>query len=507
MNRPWIAVALLCTSVFTVADVLPPAQDSSSLRGRLTSITGRSGSLPVTGNRKAYVRFNLQSLPSDVQPTDIAQARLRVFFPRVTTAGEINIYVVTVSTPLWDETHNVPEPGIAAMPVARLPVETVVGKTFAEVDITDTVQKWHGGTLANLGLAFVASGSTNVLLGAKEGAGIGFPCVLEVEIDRALRSNLTLSGTTSGSFFGDGSALTMLNANSLSSGTVADARLSSNVPLLSAPTNTFIGTVTASSFSGDGSGLTGVKASSFADAPTDVFPKSGMVWIKPGTFLMGSPQTEQGRNADETQHGVTLTKGFWMSVHEVTQAEYLTVTGSNPSTFTGDTNRPVEQISWPRAAEYCTTLTTIERNAGRISAQWAYRLPTEAEWEYCCRAGARTTRFSYGDDLSYSALGNYAWIIENSGDTTHPVEQKLGNPWGLMDMHGNVFEWCKDWYGDYPTASVTDPQGPPTGTTRVIRGGSWAYPDALCRSAQRNYGDTSANTFPFIGFRVVLAPL
>ncbi len=238
----------------------------------------------------------------------------------------------------------------------------------------------------------------------------------------------------------------------------------------------------------------------------NVIPVLGMVWIKPGTFILGSRADEPGRGSDEgPQTVVTLTKGFWMGAHEVTQGEYLKVVGSNPSGFPGDTNRPVEQVSWNNATNYCRLLTLSERTAGRLPAGWGYRLPTEAEWEYACRAGARTTRFGYGDDVSGAALINYAWYSVNSGNTTHPVEQKLANPWGLMDMHGNVWEWCQDWYGAYSGGSTNDPQGAVSGIHRVIRGGSWINSAVYCRSAVRGvtFPDGASSDF---GFRVVLSP-
>jgi len=177
------------------------------------------------------------------------------------------------------------------------------------------------------------------------------------------------------------------------------------------------------------------RASEFA-APTN------MVFIPPGTFRMGSLTNEEGRFPDEgPQTATTISRGFWMGKYEVTQAEYLAVTGTNPSYFIGDPNRPVEQVTWFDAKNYCGQLTQREQAAGRIPTNCLYRLPTEAEWEYACRAWT-STRFSYGDDPSYTNLTNYAWYYDNFGGTTHPVGQKLPNPWGLYDVHGNVFEWC-----------------------------------------------------------------
>jgi formylglycine-generating enzyme required for sulfatase activity len=243
-----------------------------------------------------------------------------------------------------------------------------------------------------------------------------------------------------------------------------------------------------------------------AQSPTNETPVLGMIWIPPGTFVLGSPESDPDSSTDERpQTVVTLTKGFWMGAHEVTQAEYLAVTGSNPSFFTGDLNRPLERVSWNSAVAYCTTLTATERAAGRIPADWGYRLPTEAEWEYACRAGARTTRLGYGDDMSFTALTNYAWYHTNSDQTTHAVEQKLANPWGLMDMHGNVEEWCNDWYGTYPGGSVTNPTGPPTGTARLLRGGNWSSGPLHCRSARRDSDGFPTLTDRRIGFRVVLS--
>jgi formylglycine-generating enzyme required for sulfatase activity/photosystem II stability/assembly factor-like uncharacterized protein len=234
-------------------------------------------------------------------------------------------------------------------------------------------------------------------------------------------------------------------------------------------------------------------------------PGTNMVQIVPGSFVMGSPDTEVDRDSDESpQTTVTLTRGFWIGKYEVTQAEYQALMGNNPSSFAGDLSRPVEMVSWVDATNFCWALTQQERAAGRIPANYQYRLPTEAEWEYACRAGT-TTRFSYGDDSGYASLANYAWYSANSGSTTHPVGQKLVNPWGLNDVQGNVYEWCQDWFGTYPGGSVSDPQGPGTGSYRVIRGGYWFSNAYICRSADRDIHGPSSG-YGGIGFRVVLAP-
>ncbi len=236
-------------------------------------------------------------------------------------------------------------------------------------------------------------------------------------------------------------------------------------------------------------------------------PPANMVFIPPNTFTMGTPANEVNRQADEgPQTTVTISHGFWMGKYEVTQREYLAVTGSNPSGFPGDLNRPVESVSWLDATNYCAQLTQQELAAGRIPPGSHYRLPTEAEWECAARAGT-STRFSYGDDPNFASLTNHAWYWFNSGFGTHPVGQKLPNPWGLYDMEGNVLEWTLDWYGPYPGGSVTDPQGPasnPQGV-KVIRGGAWDAFESDCRSGRRLTEGVSPFIHDFIlGFRVVL---
>ena len=238
-------------------------------------------------------------------------------------------------------------------------------------------------------------------------------------------------------------------------------------------------------------------------------PPANMVFIPPNTFTMGSPTNEQDRSSftEGPQTTVTLTHGFWIGKYEVTQEEYLSVMGTNPSDFPGDLRRPVSSVSWFDATNYCARLTQRELAAGRIPAGSQYRLPTEAEWECAARAGT-TTRFSYGDDPTYGSLTNYAWFLDLAvlDLTVHPVGQKLPNPWGLYDMHGNVWEWCQDWYGDQMGGVQIDPTGPPAPTQfgwKVMRGGAYDYLDSDCRSASRLFRPAT-NPDSNLGFRVVL---
>ncbi len=236
-------------------------------------------------------------------------------------------------------------------------------------------------------------------------------------------------------------------------------------------------------------------------------PPPNFVLIQPSTFKMGSPNTEQDRNSNEGPlTNVTLTQGFWIGQYEVTQQEYLAVTGSNPSAFPGDLSRPVSSVSWFDATNYCVMRTQQELAAGRIPAGSLYRLPTEAEWECAARAGT-STRFSYGDDPTYASLPDHAWFSQNAGATVHPVGQKLPNSWGLYDMAGNVWEWCQDWFGPLSGGVQTDPTGPPSNSTglKVMRGGAYDFFSPDCRSARRNFfGVSPFLTDSDLGFRVVL---
>jgi formylglycine-generating enzyme required for sulfatase activity len=216
--------------------------------------------------------------------------------------------------------------------------------------------------------------------------------------------------------------------------------------------------------------------------------------ISAGEFMMGSPETESEREDNETQHRVSITKPFYLGVTEVTQEQYQTVMGKNPSQFKGPQN-PVEKVSWADAVEFCRKLSAMpaEKTAGHV-----YRLPTEAEWEYACRSGT-TTAYGFGDDAS--RLGDYGWF-GNSDSSTHPVGEKKPNAWGLYDMHGNVWEWCQDWYSAYPSGSAMDPTGATSGSNRVLRGGGWSTLARFCLSADRG-GSTPENRDDYLGFRVL----
>jgi formylglycine-generating enzyme required for sulfatase activity len=231
--------------------------------------------------------------------------------------------------------------------------------------------------------------------------------------------------------------------------------------------------------------------------------------IPAGTFMMGSPLHEEERSGSETQHQVTISKAFYMQTTQVTQGQWKRVMGSNqsyfkenvswwkklmgnnPSSFQDGDDHPVEQVSWNNVQEFILKLNNLENTD-------KYRLPTEAEWEYAARAGTQT-RFHSGD--SEADLSGVGWHTGNSGKSTHPVGEKEPNTWGLYDMHGNVWEWCQDWYGAYPSGRVTDPYGPSSGSHRVFRGGSWDALARYCRSAHRNYDDPGSRVN--LGFRLL----
>ena len=211
------------------------------------------------------------------------------------------------------------------------------------------------------------------------------------------------------------------------------------------------------------------------------------VWILPGTFMMGTPKEEEHSIVSfdkETQHKVTLTKGFYMGVYTVTQEEWQEIMGKNPSKFKGEKNLPVEKVSWEDCQAFMKKL--------RAKDKKLYRLPTEAEWEYSCRAGT-TTPFHFGETISTDQAnydGDFSYRNSKKGvyrGKTTPVGSFPANAWGLHDMHGNVFQWCQDWHGKYPQTDVVDPQGPDKGENRVLRGGAWDRNFLRCRSAHRGW--------------------
>ena len=232
-----------------------------------------------------------------------------------------------------------------------------------------------------------------------------------------------------------------------------------------------------------------------------------MIWIQPGAFVMGSSESEVGRERDEGPLTlVVLTKPYAIGIHEVTQTQYFAVMETNPSRFKFDPSHPVTNALWEDAVEYCRRLTLLEWAAGLLDPGLEYRLPTEAEWDYACRAGA-TTRFHYGDDPDYKLLGAYAWFQGNSGISTQPVMTRLPNAWGIYGMHGNVHEWCSDNYGLLPGGYVEDPIGPlGGGDLHIIRGGSWMGQAKDCRTSDR-HRNWFVSYIGNVGFRIALGPV
>ena len=213
--------------------------------------------------------------------------------------------------------------------------------------------------------------------------------------------------------------------------------------------------------------------------------KLEMVLIPAGKFMMGSPESEKGRLYNETQHEVTLTKPFYMGKYEVTQEQWETVMGSNPSGRIKGAKLPVTNVSWNDCQDFIKKLNT--------KTDGGFRLPTEAEWEYACRAGT-STAYSAGDSLTKSDANI-------DGDSIKAVGSYRLNAFGLYDMHGNVWEWCEDWYGDYPAGAITDPKGPATGEDRVLRGGSFTDGASIARSSFQN-GITPTYWLDLVGFRL-----
>ncbi|MEI8355572.1 MAG: formylglycine-generating enzyme family protein [Deltaproteobacteria bacterium] len=248
--------------------------------------------------------------------------------------------------------------------------------------------------------------------------------------------------------------------------------------------------------------------------------KMDFVWCPPGTFMMGSSRVQQCQaikalpadlkqdtkqstltaiQNEGPQHRVTFTKGFWMAKTEVTQAQWKRVMGNNPSKFKeAGPNAPVETVSWSECHEFIMKLNELPR----IRTAGMLRLPTDAEWEYAARAGTQTAYY-FGDDSA--TLGDYAWFAGNSGMKSHPVAQKNPNAWGLFDMHGNVWEWCANWFGPYSPEYEADPQGSKSGPGRVGRGGGWDDFAGDLRAAYRSFGRPADFKASPLGFRPVIS--
>jgi formylglycine-generating enzyme required for sulfatase activity len=233
------------------------------------------------------------------------------------------------------------------------------------------------------------------------------------------------------------------------------------------------------------------------------------VWIHPGTFSMGSPKQEKARNILETQHTVKLTRGFYMAAYPVTQEQWHDVMASEyarpvegfdmvvPSRFDGGKKLPVEMISWNDCQAFIGKLRKRDKRA--------YRLPTEAEWEYACRAGT-TTPFNVGETISTSQANFSASYGKGNRQKTTPVGSFPPNAWGLYDMHGNVAQWCQDRFAKYPQSAVVDPQGPEKGGNRILRGGSWEDAPGRIRSAARGWESQDSRGLGNNGFRLCFFP-
>jgi formylglycine-generating enzyme required for sulfatase activity len=245
-----------------------------------------------------------------------------------------------------------------------------------------------------------------------------------------------------------------------------------------------------------------VSAETSTENQTYISNSLGMTFrlIPAGTFVMGSPSDELGRVTDETQYTVTISESFYIQTTEVTQGQWKAVMGNNPSVFDScGLNCPVEYVSWEDAQTFIATLNAM--------GEGSYTLPTEAQWEYAARAGSNKAFANGGisdttTDLNLDVMG---WYDSNSGSTPHAVAQKQPNAWGLYDMHGNVWEWCHDWYGSYPDISVTDPGGPSLGSYRVERGGSWSSDAQYCRSAER-HSTSPGSRYSGVGLRLSRTP-
>lgn len=224
-----------------------------------------------------------------------------------------------------------------------------------------------------------------------------------------------------------------------------------------------------------------------------------MTWIPSGRYMMGAPGTVGAGDDEAPSHEVLFSRGVWMGIYEVTQAQWIAVKGNKQFSRSGQ-NLPADNVSWNEAKSFISALNDLESGA-------PWRLPTEAEWEYACRAGHYKTRFWWGNDFNYSELENHAWFQANSGNHVHEVGTTAGatpNPWGLWDMHGNLWEWSEDWYHWGYEGAPSDGSAwiDPQGTQRILRGGAWSYPGRQCLPTLRSMYYTGQTIGP-VGFRVV----
>ena len=242
---------------------------------------------------------------------------------------------------------------------------------------------------------------------------------------------------------------------------------------------------------------------------TKMFGGIEFVWCPPGDFLMGSPESEVNRSADEKIHKVTITEGFWMARTETTQKQWKEAMGgaSNPSEWTSTTDLPVEMVNWGHAISFCAVMN--KKHQSNLPPGWKFTLPTEAQWEYACRAGTATP-FSFGATLTSRQAnfdGTEPYGVEEEGPFTEKTSKARSfqpNAWGIYDMHGNVAEWCMDGYAAYAAGEATDPLTPAAGKYRILRGGSWRSEGAYLRSAFRSQ-PSPEKELNNIGFRVVLS--
>lgn len=446
MKNTRVLTALLATALIAHADLLPPAQDSSSLKGKLTPVTGKATTLSVSATRKGYVLFNIESIPSNVLSGDIANARLRVYFPAAKKPGDIAIHTVTSA---WSEVGTVLEPGVSVSPVATFPTATVVAKTFVEVDVTSTVKAWIEGNATNNGFAFVASGLTNILIGAKEGAGSGYPCELEVQIDR---ESPVANGSIGAPQLATGAALeniadgtiplTKLSNSSLSittgSGLTGGGTVTFGGNLnLSLGSNLTLGGTTTGTFSGNGSALTGVNAASFTgNLAGDVTGTQGNTFVaKVGGVTAANVATgvNLANAATNLNTAATIVK---RDANGNFSAGTITASTVNATTLIGD----------------ASGLTGLPSTA---------RAPYTAQSVALLKWGVNQVNNTYDVGMTPSAIcfdGTNVWVVDTSDEDATKINTGTGNTIGAYASGHNSLSICFDgtniWIANYDSNEV-----------------------------------------------------